>query len=250
MSVDASVDVQLPGSGNDSALDARSLNRTAHLAGILYLAMAVLDVLGYMYFPSLFTVPGNAAATVRNILDRELLYRTSILTALAAQIIFILVALTLYHLFRDVDRQLARLMAVLVCVGVAGEMANIANKLTPLALLQADYVSVFSRAQLEALALAALRWGNNLGQLLTLFWGLWLLPFGWLTIKSRFLPRILGYLLLIAGCGYIVSCATFIVFPAQLPAISRFLFPLYFGELPIIFWLAIVGAKVRAAPTA
>lgn len=60
-----------------------SLKATARLAGVLYFTMAILDVFGYMYFPSKFMVPGDAAATARGILDHELLYRTSILTALA-----------------------------------------------------------------------------------------------------------------------------------------------------------------------
>ena len=238
------------GAASIRADDASARKRTARLAGLLYFVMAVLDVLGYMYFPTKFNVAGDPAGTARRILDGELLYRTAIMTALVGQILFIFVVLTLYHLFRDVERRLARVMLVLVCVAVAAEMVTIANKLTPLVLLKADYLSAFTRPQLEALAFASLRWGNNLGQLLTIFWGMWLFPFGLLTIRSGFLPKVLGYLLMLAGIGYVVGATTFIVFPAQLALLGKFMFPLYFGELPIIFWLMIMGARARQPSSA
>lgn len=81
-----------------------------------------------------------------------------------------------------------------------------------------------------------------------------LFPFGILVIKSGFLPRILGMLLLVAGFAYLVTSATAIVLPAYTPLVSRTMMPLYFGEVPIIFWLLIKGAKVpqpqRSAPAA
>ena len=71
-----------------------------------------------------------------------------------------------------------------------------------------------------------------------------------LTIRSGFLPKVLGYLLMLAGIGYVVSATTFIVFPAQLALLGKFMFPLYFGELPIIFWLMIMGAGARQPSSA
>jgi hypothetical protein len=107
----------------------------------------------------------------------------------------------------------------------------------------ADYLSVFTKPQLDALAMASLRSGNNLGQLLLAIWGLWLFPFGMLTIKSGFFPRVLGILLMVAGFAYVVGCVTSIVFPASLAVVSKVMMPLYFGELPIVIWLLVMGAK-------
>ena len=86
---------------------------------------------------------------------------------------------------------------------------------------------------------------NNLGAFLTAFWGIWLIPFGLVTIKSGFFPRILGFLLLAAGLGYITSCITYILFPGAAPAVSKIVFPLYFGELPIVLWMLVMGAKPK-----
>ena len=221
-----------------------SIKKTARLAGLLYVVMSMMMVFSYMYLPAKFLVPGDAAATARKITDATLLYRIGVLTDLAAQILFIFVVLTLYQLFKDVSRPLARLMAVLVCVGVAAEIVNLANHMAPLLFLSgADYLSVFTKPQLDALAMASLRSGNNLGQLLLAIWGLWLFPFGLLTIKSGFFPRVLGILLMFAGVAYVVSCVTSIVFPASLSVVSKVMMPLYFGELPIVIWLLVMGAK-------
>jgi hypothetical protein len=105
--------------------DMGSIKKTARLAGLLYVVMSMMMVFSYMYLPAKFLVPGDAAATARKITDATLLYRVGVLTDLAAQILFIFVVLTLYQLFKDVSRTLARLMAVLVCVGVAAEIVNL-----------------------------------------------------------------------------------------------------------------------------
>jgi hypothetical protein len=216
---------------------------TARLAGFLYLVMSALMIFSYMYVPSRF-LSGDAATTAKNIADGASLYRITILISLVSQILFVVVALTLYKLFRDVDRALARLMVGLVGVAIAAELVTIANRLTPLILLSGEsYLSAFTKPQLDALVMGSIRWGNNLGRLLTIFWGLWLFPFGILTIKSGYFPRILGYLLLASGVGYVVTCVTIIAFPEHIATVSRFMSPLYFGELGMVLWLPIMGAR-------
>jgi hypothetical protein len=118
------------------------------------------------------------------------------------------------------------------------------NRFAPLLLLSgADYLSVFTKPQLDALAFGSLRFRGSAAAVPMAFWGLWLFPFGILVMKSRFLPRILGILLIVAGIGYLVTGAANIVLPAYRQAISQVVMPLYFGEVPVIFWLLIKGAK-------
>ena len=225
---------------------ASSIRRTARLAGLLYLVMSIIMVLGYMYAPSAFIVNGDATATARKIVEGAQLYRLTVLASLVAQVLFIFVALLLYHLFRDVDRFQARLMAVLVLVAIAAELVQVANRLAPLDLLIGNgFLSVFTRSQREALALGFLYLGGNLTVVLTVFWGLWLLPFGALVMKSGYFPKVLDILLMIAGFGYVATSLGFFVAPERLALIRRIAMPLYFGEVPIILWLLVVGAKVR-----
>jgi hypothetical protein len=226
---------------------ATEIKRTARRAGLLYLAMAILAMIGYFYLGPRFVISGDAAATARTILENEQLYRTTVLIDLVAMVLFIFVVVELYRLFEEVDRNQARLMVALVGTGIAAAFASFAFNAAPLILLgDADELSALSRPQLEALAYASLRLADKLGEVLTSLWGLWLLPFAMLTIKSGFLPKFLGVLLILSGVAYVVSCVSAVVFPASVEAVNKFAFPFYFGEFIVILWLAFIGAKPRA----
>ena len=224
------------------------IKRAAREAGLLYLAMSILAMLGYFYLQRMFIVSGDPAATAQAILARESLYRMSILVDLATQVLFILVVLALYRLFRDVDANQARAMVALVGTGIAAGFAGFVLKAAPLVLLSGKgYLSSFSRPQLETLAYTAISLSGRHGEILTSLWGLWLFPFAFLTIKSGFLPKVMGVLLILSGAAYVAACVAGIGFPAQAPAIKQFAFPFYFGEFIVVLWLAIVGAKPRGA---
>jgi hypothetical protein len=227
---------------------ATEIKRTARRAGLLYLVAAIVAMVGYLYLRPRFVISGDAASTALNILANEQLYRAGILIEVAGQILFIVAVLALYRLFENVDRTQARLMAVLIGTSIAAQFAGFALNAAPLMLLKGEeYLAAFTRPQLEALAYASLSLSSRLGELLMSLWGLWLFPFAVLTMKSGFLPKFLGVLLILSGVAYVVACATAILFPAGLDALNKVAFPLYFGELIVILWLAFIGARPRAA---
>ena len=232
-------------------LSASDIQRTARRAGVLYLVLSIVAMFSFFYLRPRFVISGDAAATASNILAHEQLYRTGTLLDLFGQLVFIVVVLELYRLFKDVDRTQARLMLALVGTGIAVQVASQALNVAPLILLGgADYLSAFTRPQLEALAYGSLTLFGKQGDLLTAFWGVWLFPFAYLTIKSGFLPKFLGVLLILSGVAYVVTCATAIVFPAAVATLTKFMMPLYFGEFIVVLWLAFVGARPRAAEAA
>ncbi len=226
-----------------------SIKSEARQAGVLYLLFAIVAVVDEFLFPR-FTVAGDAAATARNIMAGELTYRIRILAGFVTLLLSIAVVVSLYNLFKEVDRKQSLWMLVLMLTGVAVSLANMILRFAPLIFLNdTGSLSAFSKPQLEALALTALRLNGSGVTLVTIFWGLWLFPFGALVIKSRYFPRVLGILLFIAGAGYVVSSVTAIALPAYRHAVTQVMMPLYFGELPIIFWLAIKGAKAPEVET-
>lgn len=79
----------------------------------------------------------------------------------------------------------------------------------------------------------------------SIFWGLWLFPFGMLVIRSGFIPRVFGVLLMIAGVGNVADSFATLVLPRYAPAVSQVASPLQLAELPIVFWLLIWGARKR-----
>ena len=221
-----------------------SIQATARRAGALYFLFMIVGLVDMFGFSG-FLVAGDATATARNIIAGELTYRIGILTDFVTLLLFILLVVSLYNLLKGVDKWHAIFMVILVSVGVAIGLANLLNKIAPLILLSgADYLSVFTKPQLDALALGFLSLNSEGNTVDAVFWGLWLFPFGILVIKSGFFPRLLGILLLVAGFGYVTSSVTAIVLPAYSEVVSRAAMPLLFGEFPIIFWLLIKGAKV------
>jgi hypothetical protein len=222
------------------------MKKPGRSAGLLYLLVGVTAPFNLLYLPSRFFVSGNAEATARNITSAPLIYRLCVLSGLLSSIAFIFLALSLYDLFQDVDRKQARLLVTLVAISVAISISNLVNELAPLVLLSgADFLSPFTKPQLDALALSFLRLRGAGIQLVTLFWGLWLLPFGILVVKSRFFPRLLGYLLFVACVGYLVLSITAIVLPAYRDAVSGVLFPYFgIGEVVMMLWLVVKGANV------
>jgi hypothetical protein len=213
---------------------------------VLYVLTMLPAPLNLIYLPRRFIVPGDATATARNITAGELTYRLCTLSGLVNSILFIFLVLSLYNLFKDVDRKQARLMVMLVAVSVAIAVVNLVNEIAPLILLSgADFLSVFSKPQLDALALGFLRLRGSGVVLASAFWGLWLLPFGILVIKSGFIPKLIGVLLIVGCFGYLAQSFTSIVLPAQVPAVFKVALPLVApGELFMIIWLLLKGGKV------
>lgn len=224
-----------------------SIPSAARKAGALYLVFAVVAVVRQYAFPA-FLVPGDAAATARNIAAAEPAYRAAVLTGFLTHVLFLCVVVSLYALLKEAGRKTAMLMVLFVATGVALSFANLVNELAPLVLLHGagDYAAL-GKPQLDALALAFLRLHAAGATVAMVFWGLWLFPFGALVIRSGWFPRILGVLLLVAGLGYLATGVTALGLPEHRRLVARFMMPLYFGELPIVYWLLIKGAKPPAS---
>ena len=79
------------------------------------------------------------------------------------------------------------------------------------------------------------------------FWGLWLLPFSMLVYKSGFLPRVLGVWLVLNCFAYLAQSVTGILMPQYLNTVANVVFPLQLGEIAILLWLLIMGAKPRTS---
>ena len=121
---------------------------------------------------------------------------------------------------------------------------NVLNEIAALILVSgASFLSVFQRPQLDALAYLFLRLHGQGIQVAAVFWGLWLFPFGMLVIRSGFIPRVLGVLLMIAGVAYLASSFASLMAPRYAAVVGQYAMILEIGELPIVFWLLIWGAR-------
>lgn len=230
-----------------------STKNPGRVAGFLYLLLLAAP-LRLVYIPSKLFVAGNATATASNIAAHEWLFRMGIVADLLTATFVIFVTLALYRLFKEVDQSLAALMVILGSLMVTPiYFLNTLNDAAALLLVRgADFLAVFDKPQREALAMLFLRLHHQGVVVNEIFWGLWLLPFGALVYRSRFLPRILGVWLIINGVAYVVVSFTGLLFPQYESAVFNSLFPALLGELVIMLWLMIKGVKAQelAAPAA
>src|SRR5690606_29979393 len=124
---------------------------------------------------------------------------------------FVFLAWTLYRLLEGVNKRHASVMVSLVLVSVAIGFLNQLHNITALTLFRGDdFLSGFDKSQRDALGMLFLEI-NRLGNLVhQIFWGLWLFPFGLLVMKARFLPRILGILLIVNAVAYVFASITWL----------------------------------------
>ena len=221
-----------------------SLSRNARVAGFLYLSLLTAP-LRLIYIPSKLFVPGNAAATAANIAAHETLFRLGILSDLFSATMLIFLTLALYRLFKGVDQDLARLVVILGALMVTPiYFVNTLNDMAALMLVRgADFLAAFDKPQRDALAMLFLRLHHGGEVANEVFWGLWLFPFGLLVYRSRFLPRILGLWLMLNCFAYLALSLTGILWPQYENAVFNSAFPAMLGELAIMLWLMIMGAK-------
>ena len=226
-----------------------SSKKTARIAGLLYLVVVLTGIFHLLYVPSRLIVSGNASATVNNIIASETLFRLSILGGLICYTFFLLLPLVLYKLFKPVNKNYSLLMVILVIVSVPVSFINMLNKFAVLSLIsKASYLQVFETGKLQAEVLLYLNFYNNGNQIASIFWGLWLLPFGYLVFKSGFLPKILGILLMVGCFSYLFDFLGDFLFPGygQMKISTFVTLPGSIGEIGICLWLLIMGIKNSA----
>lgn len=212
----------------------------ARVAGLVYLMVIPLGIFS-LFVSSRLVVPGDGAATTRNLMGSEFLFRLGIVSDLLASILMILVVLLLYQVFQSVNQNIALLMIALVLIGAAISMFDQLHQLAALQVLSgAGYLNVFTKEQLQSLVLLFLRLYNLGGDIAFIFWGLWLFPLGYLVFKSGLLPKILGILLMITCLGYpIQSFAALLGYRVNVGMFAAL------GEVLFILWLLIRGINIR-----
>lgn len=232
-----------------------SSNKTARVAGLLYLASVVTGLFSLMYVPSQIYVHGDPSATIANITGSESLFRLGIAAGALDYVVFALLPLVLYKLLAPVNRTAALLMVVFALISIPIDFVAIATQFDVLSLLHAStYAQVFTPDQLQAKAMLLLNAYDNRIQVAQIFWGLWLFPFGYLVFKSGFLPRILGVLLMIGCFSYLDTFFAQTLFPDY--GVPDFvMWPAAMAEFGTCLWLLIMGTRepgrlLQSAPKA
>lgn len=144
------------------------------------------------------------------------------------------VPLALYRLLKDVHQTLAIVMVILgSLMQTPAYVINTVTDAAALLLVHSD----------PAMAMLFLRLHHHLDVANAIFAGVWLIPFGLLVYRSRFLPRFLGVWLILGCFGWLAFCVAGILFPGSEDKVFSYGQPVFFGEVVTMFWLVIVGAR-------
>lgn len=221
--------------------------RTARMAGIAYLGLAIAGIVGFLIVRSQLVVSGDAAATTMNLIEREGLARLGIAADLTMVLTQALVALYFFKLFRGVNSFAAGSLAAF---GFMNAAAGLVWTVFSAAALQRALDGAAADTVLLLYDLNGATWGVG-----ALFFGLWLIPMGWLALRSGFMPRPLGWILVAGGVGYVLSAYTSHVLPDASVLANGLTAPATVGEFWMMGYLLIrgvrpgTGADVRAATT-
>ena len=206
--------------------------------------MGIPSAFGIVYVPSKIIVWGNATATCQNIITNEFLFRLGMVSQFLSNGLFILLVLVLYRLFKQVDRSQARLMVAMVLVQVPIGFLIETFNMTSLLILKDEIMKTFTPEQKQDWVMLFLTMHKYGMITIEIFSGLWLIPFGQLVFNSKFIPKVLGILLIVGGIAYVIESLSFWLFPDSQPLVSRIMMIIYtIGETPVIFWLLIKGTK-------
>lgn len=224
----------------------------ARLAGMLYLVVVLTGIISLAYVPSQLFVPGDAGRTVGNIAASPGLFRLGIAAGFACYLAFLLLPFAFYRLLSHAHRGAAVLMVAFAVASVPISLGNMVNKLDVLTLLgQTSALAGEPSQQVQAEVMRLLARYNNGILVAELFWGLWLLPLGYLVLRSRLLPAVLGVLLIVGCFGYLVDVFATVLAPSwPTSTLARYVTaPASLGEIGTCLWLLVFGAR-NGAPRA
>jgi hypothetical protein len=231
----------IEGENSISQVADQSPRKTARIAGFFYFMYFITSVIANLFGNFVYV---DAPATLNHIMAHESLFRIGFVISLFSVVLFLLAAWALYVLLKPVNKNLALLFLLLNLGGFAIWCFSMLNLFSSLLLLSgADYLKVFQPDQLQAQAMLFINLYKNGSVIAQIPYGIWLFPLGYLVFKSRFLPKILGILL-------IVDCFGLLTYVCQ-----RFLLPGYdvislscsvigfIAEISLSLWLLIKGVK-------
>lgn len=225
-----------------------STHNLGRVAGFWYLLLVLIGPLRLIYIPNKLFVHGDATATVNNIAAHEWLFRFGIVSDLACGVILILLGMAFYRLFKGVDQNLA--MLVVIFGAIMPALINFVGVVSDAAALMVvrggDFLSAFDKPQQDALAMLFLKLRDQQNTAAETLWGIWLLPLAALVYRSRFLPRFLGVWLTLGGIAYLTLSLTGELVPQYQSKVFAYSQPAFFGEIALMLWLVIRGAKPPA----
>jgi hypothetical protein len=222
-----------------------SSKRLARVAGVLYLLVGIFGAFAEGFVEPKMYVAGNAAATAGNVVANSGLVRMGVVADLLDGTVFVFLAMTLYILLKHVHKSVARAMLILVALATAITCLNAVFEFEGLRVAtDRSYAAALGTAGSNALVLLLLdiqHYGLLIAQI---FFGLWLVPLGYLAYKSGLFPKALGVVLIVGGACYLVDMLAAFLVPDLGQKIHTFVvIPSAIAEISMVVYLLVFGVK-------
>jgi hypothetical protein len=225
-----------------------SPKRLARIAGVLYLLVGIFGGFAEGFVEPKMYVAGNAAATAGNVVANAGLVRLGVVSDLLDQTFFVFLVLTLYILLQRVHQNVARAMVVLVVIAATITCLNTVFEFEGLRVATgAVNLGAVGTAGSNALVLLLLdtqHYGILIAQI---FFGLWLVPLGYLAYQSRgWFPKWLGVLLIVGGACYLVDLLALFLVPDVGQTIHGYItIPSALAEISMVLYLLVIGVRTQ-----
>jgi hypothetical protein len=224
----------------------KSKKSIARMAGLLSLVVALVGFFSLMYVPTTLIAPGDAATTASNIRASEEVFRMGLAGKAVIFLIEVVLVALLYVLLKSVSETLSLVAALSRLSMAVVQGVNVLIGFAALLLLSgAGYLTVFVPEQLHALALLFLDLRNDGEFVWEAFFGIHLLVLGYLFVRSGYIPRILGVMVVIASSGYLIESFGNFLFPDYQAVFEWIVIALaVVPEVSLALWLLIQGVEV------
>jgi len=218
----------------------------ARLAGVLYLMIAVAAIFAHFVIPEQFIVAGDAAATVANIAANESIFR---LGTVGSELIILLseivLSVVLYVLLRPVNKTLSLVAAVSRLAMTTIHGLNLLNYYFVLHLIGGgNGTTAFGPEQVQALVTLFLD-AHSIGFTIGIaFLVPHVLILGYLIVQSGYFPKVLGFLFIAAGIGYLVDTTGLLLVPGYTTTPGLIAMVIAVAEIAFPIWLLVKGVNM------
>lgn len=212
----------------------------ARMSGGLYLLLAILGGWAQLAVRGTIYVPGDAEATVENIVANETLFRWGLAADIAMALVFALLGLALNRLLYSEDERLATALLVFTSVSASSILVNLTFHVGAI-ITATDSTYAGFGPELPLLMLDLHHYGYLLGGV---FFGLWLLPIGLIALRSSLFHRGVGIVVVIGAIAWLVETLLAFTLPEGLSIVGDIVtIPTVIAELGLILYLLIVGVR-------
>ena len=217
----------------------KDLVSTARMTGIWYLMLAVTGMVGFLLLHSRIYVAGDPSMTLTSLIEQETLARWRLLFECLIVLSQVLAAVWFYKLFKDIHHVAAWSLAVW---GTVNAIAIMISAMAMGGALEVAHDTTLGQNEKTMMIQIFSQFIKQAWMVGSLFFGLWLIPMGYIVVSSKRMPVWLGRILILGGAGYILS--VFVLFMGvQGTWIDMLTIPATVGEFWMIGYLLLFGIR-------